>query len=268
MEFGLVSQVRDRCPAQRSSRRDRDCPLNTARGRCLWQAGGTAGENKGARTWRPRLQARPEGEARPRQPLRCWQANCRSGQVGRERREVTLPVGGFGADGMWRGRSDAEVHAARTAGQWPMTANSCQVPSTPFNGWDPRSWRATSEPTTRSRTVLEVRISPGSAAAITRAAMCTAMPPTSPSRSSISPVCSPARICRPMPPSSCWRAAAQPSPRPGPSKVARMPSPVVLMSWPPNSSTRRRARSSWTFRSSRQRRSPAGWPAGWSRRCR
>jgi hypothetical protein len=42
--------------------------------------------------------------------------------------------------------------------------------------------------------VLEVRSCPGSAAAITRAVMWTAIPPTSPSRSSISPVCSPARI--------------------------------------------------------------------------
>jgi hypothetical protein len=39
-----------------------------------------------------------------------------------------------------------------------------------------------SEPTTRSRTVLEVRISPAAAAPITRAAMCTARPPTSSSQ--------------------------------------------------------------------------------------
>jgi hypothetical protein len=89
---------------------------------------------------------------------------------------------------------------------------------------------AMSEPTTRSWTVLEVTIHPGSAAAMTRAAMWTAMPPTSPSRSSISPVCSPARIWTPMPASSSLKAAAQRIARPGPSKVARMPSPVVLTS--------------------------------------
>jgi hypothetical protein len=33
----------------------------------------------------------------------------------------------------------------------------------------------------------------------------------------------------------------------GPSKVARMPSPVVFTSLPPNSLTSRRASSSWTF---------------------
>jgi hypothetical protein len=73
-----------------------------------------------------------------------------------------------------------------------------------------------------------MRISPGPAAAITRAAMCTAMPPTSRSRSSISPVCSPDRIRNPMPVSSSRKAATQRIARPGPSKVARMPSPVVL----------------------------------------
>jgi hypothetical protein len=40
-------------------------------------------------------------------------------------------------------------------------------------------------------------------------------------------------------------AAAQPIPRPGPPKVARMPSPVVLMSWPPNSSTSERPVDAW-----------------------
>jgi hypothetical protein len=48
-------------------------PLDTARDRSLWHAGGTAwhaggtaGENDEARTWRRRFPARPEGEARPR----------------------------------------------------------------------------------------------------------------------------------------------------------------------------------------------------------
>jgi hypothetical protein len=110
---------------------------------------------------------------------------------------------------------------------------------------------------TRSRIVLEVRISPGPASAITRAAMCTAMPPTSWSRSSTSPVCNPARICSPMLRSSSRSAAAQRIPRPGPSKVAMSPSPVVLTNRPPHSSTTRCASSSCTSRSLRQRRSPS-----------
>jgi hypothetical protein len=43
-----VAQVRSSQPAQRSCRIDRDCPLDTARARCLWHADGTAGENNAA----------------------------------------------------------------------------------------------------------------------------------------------------------------------------------------------------------------------------
>jgi hypothetical protein len=42
-------QVRDRRPAHRAPRSDRDCPLDAARARCLWHAGGTAGKNDDAR---------------------------------------------------------------------------------------------------------------------------------------------------------------------------------------------------------------------------
>jgi hypothetical protein len=49
-------QVRAVRPAKRSSPSDRDCPLVTARARSLWHAGGTAGENDDALTWRRRLQ--------------------------------------------------------------------------------------------------------------------------------------------------------------------------------------------------------------------
>jgi hypothetical protein len=35
-------EVRDVRPAQRSSPSDRDCPLDTARDRCLWHVGGTS----------------------------------------------------------------------------------------------------------------------------------------------------------------------------------------------------------------------------------
>jgi hypothetical protein len=51
-----VVQVSGMCPASRPSRTDRDCPLDTARDRCLWHVGGTAGTNDGSRAWRQRLQ--------------------------------------------------------------------------------------------------------------------------------------------------------------------------------------------------------------------
>jgi hypothetical protein len=38
-------QVRAPAPAHQSPSSDRDCPLDTAGDRCLWHAGGTAGEN-------------------------------------------------------------------------------------------------------------------------------------------------------------------------------------------------------------------------------
>ena len=53
-----------------------------------------------------------------------------------------------------------------------------------LEGMGPRSSRAMPEPTTRSRTVRETRTSPGPAAAMMRAPMWTAIPPTSSSRSS------------------------------------------------------------------------------------
>jgi hypothetical protein len=66
--FGLLTppQVRDRRPAQRPPSSDRDCPLDTAGDRCLWHAGGTAGENNAAPHLARRLPTRPQGEARPR----------------------------------------------------------------------------------------------------------------------------------------------------------------------------------------------------------
>jgi hypothetical protein len=51
-----AEQVRAARPAKRSSSSDRDCPLDTARDRCLWHVGGTAGTNEDVRTWRRRLQ--------------------------------------------------------------------------------------------------------------------------------------------------------------------------------------------------------------------
>jgi hypothetical protein len=49
-------QVMDRRPVQPPDSSDRDCPPDTAGDRCLWHAGGTAGENDSARTWPLRLQ--------------------------------------------------------------------------------------------------------------------------------------------------------------------------------------------------------------------
>jgi hypothetical protein len=51
-----VAQVREGWPADRPCRSDRECPLHTAGDRCLWHAGGTAGKNDDAPTWRRRLQ--------------------------------------------------------------------------------------------------------------------------------------------------------------------------------------------------------------------
>jgi hypothetical protein len=48
MQFraAAVPQVRRGQPAQRSFLIDRECPLDTASDRCLWHAGGTAGESR------------------------------------------------------------------------------------------------------------------------------------------------------------------------------------------------------------------------------
>jgi hypothetical protein len=51
------TEVRAARPAQPPSWSDHGCPLDTARARCLWHVGGTAGEDAVARTWRRRLPA-------------------------------------------------------------------------------------------------------------------------------------------------------------------------------------------------------------------
>jgi hypothetical protein len=59
--FGLLAHPRSEpgAQAQRPPWIDRECPLGTARARCLWYAGGTAGENDDARTWRQQFQLDP-----------------------------------------------------------------------------------------------------------------------------------------------------------------------------------------------------------------
>jgi hypothetical protein len=57
--FGLLPHRRSGTDAQpqRPASSDRECPLDTAGVRCLWHAGGTAGENDNAPTRRQRLPA-------------------------------------------------------------------------------------------------------------------------------------------------------------------------------------------------------------------
>ena len=77
------------------------------------------------------------------------------------------------------------------------------------------------------------------------------------SRISTSPVCRPARISMPSGRSASRSAIAQRIARPGPSKVARMPSPVVLTAVRACCSTTVRAMTSWLSRSCATRDRPA-----------
>ena len=73
------------------------------------------------------------------------------------------------------------------------------LPATPLKACSPRAAKLRPDPATRSTTMRETSTSPAPAAAATRAAVCTAMPLMSSSRSSTSPVCTPARTSRPRP---------------------------------------------------------------------
>jgi len=57
--------------------------------------------------------------------------------------------------------------------------------------------KSSPDPITRSRSVLDTSTSFGPASALTRAPMCTAIPPMSSPRTSHSPVCNPARTSMP-----------------------------------------------------------------------
>ena len=57
-----------------------------------------------------------------------------------------------------------------------LTSNRRHSPGMPLSGRDPRSANRMDEPTTRSFTVPETNTRPLPASAMTRAAMCTAMP--------------------------------------------------------------------------------------------
>lgn len=130
--------------------------------------------------------------------------------------------------------------SGRDKTQWPVpfsdrsrpvvhtwAANNRHMPGTPRTALSPRSVNSMPEPATRGGTDDDTRTSPGSASAKTRAAMCTAMPPTSSSITSTSPVWRPPRSSSPMARTASRRAPALRMARPGPSKVARTPSPVV-----------------------------------------
>src|SRR5439155_7117687 len=68
------------------------------------------------------------------------------------------------------------------------TRNTRQLPGTPLSSWAPRSANERPEPATRSRTVLDTRISSGPARLEMRAPMWTAMPAMPDSIRSSSPV--------------------------------------------------------------------------------
>ena len=81
-----------------------------------------------------------------------------------------------------------------------------------------------------------------------RAAICTAMPCTSPSTISTSPVCSPTRIDRPRSSTASRIAHAHSIARAGPSNVASAPSPVNFTTSPRQLVTCRSMMRSWAAR--------------------
>jgi hypothetical protein len=106
-----------------------------------------------------------------------------------------------------------------------VTANSGQRSGIPLSPWKPRSTNEMPEPTTRSVTVRETRISPGRASVAIAAAMSTDSPSIALPRTSTSPVCTPARGSIPAPAEAVRIASAQRMAWPGPSNVATRPSP-------------------------------------------
>ncbi len=70
-------------------------------------------------------------------------------------------------------------------------------PGTPLSSCAPRSSNSNPDPITRSRSLLDTSTSFGPARALTRAPMCTAIPPMSSPRTSHSPVCNPTRTSIP-----------------------------------------------------------------------
>ena len=112
------------------------------------------------------------------------------------------------------------------------------------------------EPTTRSLTVFDARISLDGALPAIRAATCTARPLRSFPRRSHSPVCNPARIVSPRPPRACRIARVHWIARVGPVKANTKPSPVVLISCPSKFLSSRRTTVSCSYKTSFHFRSP------------
>jgi hypothetical protein len=155
-----VSGVR---PALRPSPSDRGCPLDTARARCLWHAGGTAGEDDRASYLAAVGPAHAMGEAvqddhRPR-----WQAATGGAAGGAEFRACGLACQGGLAFGVERGRDGGKgrpgrptladrawVCALRRAGTNPPSEVSdrgsrrqTSPPARPPTRRLPASWRGT-----------------------------------------------------------------------------------------------------------------------------
>ena len=131
------------------------------------------------------------------------------------------------------------------------------MPGTPRRAWRPRSSNPNGPPAASSRTVEDTRTSPGPARSAIRAPMCTATPATSSSRSSHSPVCTPARMARPISPGTADASArAAVIAAPGVSASSIAPSPMICTTWRPCSAAWARTSAVWRSSSSRQRRSP------------
>lgn len=79
----------------------------------------------------------------------------------------------------------------------PPTTSALSFAKSPFSWCIPRSSNSRPDPITRSRSVLDTSTSFASVSALTRAPMCTPMPPISSPRISHSPVCNPARTPSP-----------------------------------------------------------------------
>ena len=111
-----VVQVRGGCRPCRPNRIDRDCPLDTARDRCLWHAGGTAGQNDDAPTWRQSSQLDPRVRPFLGEPSSWARVRKGSRQLVDDRHLVDLPVAALGAWGTWPG-GRLGPSAAGTAGR-------------------------------------------------------------------------------------------------------------------------------------------------------
>ena len=147
-------------------------------------------------------------------------------------------------------------------GEYPavqaFTAKSFQLPGTPFSSCSPRSTNSMPEPTTRSRTVLETTISPVPASACSPALRCGRPGRRDRRRAPRThryAARSEGRL--PLPAVACRMLSAQRMARAGPSKQAKNPSPVVLISRPRETLSSSRTILSWVSSSVRQRVSPS-----------